>query len=659
VKFFFPSISGASEGTPTKLEVAPASVSSACSATSGKSANSNQSRRRKKKKQASPSNQKQKISPRSGSASDAASPDHSVHFQHCNLAKMSIGSGGGRGPPAVGYNMCVRVGKISVVVDKLRVDRTRVRLAEVEIGDETGSVSLRARGEQIDLLQEIANENGSVVLRNAVVELFQGRHIRLAVTRWGKMTRSPDGIASTPPEPKEINRDPENLSELDVSASFRSASDVAKSQSQSEQSSITETVSQQPQAEPSRRAKEHQEGRNKGSPANARKSRQGRQRKNQHYHNNKSSSSQKFQSDGADQATQHLSTQSQLSNQPGYYRYVASSTVNTQGVSNQQHIYSHPPYHHHHPGVGRPNRQQHGKSPRRNPKMQSVYTQGSKGRQRQQHLTSPSVMRQGGGGMGSPYAVGLQPQPGSITSAMPTTYSNLPSASMIAATTSPSHFQGHAIHPSSPRKDSQQQQFGMVSGPQLSQYQPPMMPPPHHHQPQLIVMDGNYVVADAAAVSSPTHHGFPSAPAIDESPGYVLVRGAQYAGQTQQTSHGWHQELPSAGAQMDPRTTAYDPSQPYSDQVPYYGYDPNMYPMYPGGMMFMPPAPHLPDIAPLTAADELDKDLIKSVNNLAIEGQPSTQSSEMNGCNQPLPKKGNTTVRPNLNNGAPPETPSA
>ena len=45
------------------------------------------------------------------------------------------------------------VGKVNVVVDKRRVDRSRVRLAEVEIGDETGTVSLRARDEQIDVLR--------------------------------------------------------------------------------------------------------------------------------------------------------------------------------------------------------------------------------------------------------------------------------------------------------------------------------------------------------------------------------------------------------------------------------------------------------------------------------------------------------------------------
>src|SRR6056300_900166 len=70
------------------------------------------------------------------------------------------------------------VGNVNIVVDKRRVDGSRVRLAEVEIGDETGTVSLRARDEQIDLLENVSAHAGAVVLRNCTLELFQGRHIR-------------------------------------------------------------------------------------------------------------------------------------------------------------------------------------------------------------------------------------------------------------------------------------------------------------------------------------------------------------------------------------------------------------------------------------------------------------------------------------------------
>mmetsp|Transcript_7598 Transcript_7598/g.11084 ORF Transcript_7598/g.11084 Transcript_7598/m.11084 type:complete len:726 (-) Transcript_7598:819-2996(-) len=110
-------------------------------------------------------------------------------------------------PPSGGFNLCLLVGKVNVVVDKLRVDRTRVRVAEVEVGDETGTVSLRARDGQIDVLEEISNQKGAAVLRNCTLELYQGRHLRLAITKWGKLRAYPDNIASTPSPPKQINQD--------------------------------------------------------------------------------------------------------------------------------------------------------------------------------------------------------------------------------------------------------------------------------------------------------------------------------------------------------------------------------------------------------------------------------------------------------------------
>jgi hypothetical protein len=108
------------------------------------------------------------------------------------------------------------VGKVNLVVDKRRVDGSRVRLAEVEIGDETGTVSLRARDEQIDVLEEVSKRSGAVVLRNCTLELYQGKHIRLAITKWGKLCTYPDVVASTPPPPSKMNFD-RNFSLIDLS----------------------------------------------------------------------------------------------------------------------------------------------------------------------------------------------------------------------------------------------------------------------------------------------------------------------------------------------------------------------------------------------------------------------------------------------------------
>lgn len=106
---------------------------------------------------------------------------------------------------------------MDIVVDKHRVDGSRVRLAEVEVGDETGRVSLRARDDQIDLLQQVGERGAAVVLRNCTLELFQGKHIRLAVTKWGKITPYPDAVASTPVPPSKMNED-RFLSSIDLSA---------------------------------------------------------------------------------------------------------------------------------------------------------------------------------------------------------------------------------------------------------------------------------------------------------------------------------------------------------------------------------------------------------------------------------------------------------
>lgn len=154
-------------------------------------------------------------------------------------------------PPRGGYNLCVLVGKVEVVVDKYRVDGSRVRLAEVEVGDETGTVSLRARDEQIDGLTEVSQRAGAVVLRNCTLELYQGKHIRLAITKWGKLNSFPDQIASTPPPPSKMNHD-RNFSLIDLSmVASEMASDPYRS---TEADSHNSSIRQQsyPPAQPRR-----------------------------------------------------------------------------------------------------------------------------------------------------------------------------------------------------------------------------------------------------------------------------------------------------------------------------------------------------------------------------------------------------------------------
>ena len=137
------------------------------------------------------------------------------------------------------------VGSVDIVVDKLRVDRSRVRLAEVMVGDETGCVYLRARDSQIDTLKEISERKGAVVLRNATIEVFQGRFLRLAITKWGKTSSFPDQVASTPSPPKAINESLNysaiNLNLVVKEASIPSSPDSPSSSSSQQQLSTAES----------------------------------------------------------------------------------------------------------------------------------------------------------------------------------------------------------------------------------------------------------------------------------------------------------------------------------------------------------------------------------------------------------------------------------
>ncbi len=86
------------------------------------------------------------------------------------------------------------VGKVEIVVDKRRVDGSRVLVAEVEVGDDSGSISVRARDEQIDLLRQVSDNHGAVVLRNCSMELYLGKHLRLGVSKWGKLSVYPVSV---------------------------------------------------------------------------------------------------------------------------------------------------------------------------------------------------------------------------------------------------------------------------------------------------------------------------------------------------------------------------------------------------------------------------------------------------------------------------------
>jgi replication factor A1 len=101
-------------------------------------------------------------------------------------------------------NLRAKVEKSTVVLDKTRVDGNKIRVAEVILGDETASIILTARNEQIDLLKP-----GSVVeVRNVKVEMFNDAFMRVVVDKWGKI------ISSSEPANFNVNLD-NNLSSVE------------------------------------------------------------------------------------------------------------------------------------------------------------------------------------------------------------------------------------------------------------------------------------------------------------------------------------------------------------------------------------------------------------------------------------------------------------
>jgi len=85
-------------------------------------------------------------------------------------------------PQTHGHNLVVKVVNKSVVVEKVRTDNSKIRIAECLVGDATASVVMTARNEQIDVLQP----GKAVIIRNSKVDMFKG-FMRLAVDKWGKI----------------------------------------------------------------------------------------------------------------------------------------------------------------------------------------------------------------------------------------------------------------------------------------------------------------------------------------------------------------------------------------------------------------------------------------------------------------------------------------
>jgi len=84
-----------------------------------------------------------------------------------------------------GVNVHAKVVEVKQVLDKTRIDGSRLVIAEALIGDATGVILLTCRNEQIP----IVHPNTSITVRNAKIEMFKG-HMRLVVDQWGLIEKA-------------------------------------------------------------------------------------------------------------------------------------------------------------------------------------------------------------------------------------------------------------------------------------------------------------------------------------------------------------------------------------------------------------------------------------------------------------------------------------
>eukprot|EP01121_Diplochlamys_sp_Union-15-3_P008327 TRINITY_DN2206_c0_g1_i1.p1 TRINITY_DN2206_c0_g1~~TRINITY_DN2206_c0_g1_i1.p1 ORF type:complete len:146 (-),score=21.80 TRINITY_DN2206_c0_g1_i1:135-545(-) len=87
-------------------------------------------------------------------------------------------------PGTSGHDLILKVLNSTILVEKTRADATKVRIAAAVVGDETGSIVLIAKNDQVDILEP----GNTIEIRNAVIEMFKG-YMRLVVDKWGKISK--------------------------------------------------------------------------------------------------------------------------------------------------------------------------------------------------------------------------------------------------------------------------------------------------------------------------------------------------------------------------------------------------------------------------------------------------------------------------------------
>ena len=105
-------------------------------------------------------------------------------------------------PGKSGYNLYLKIISKKVLIDRKRIDESRVVICDFVVGDETAMIKMRIRNEAyVDKF----NEGDCIIVRNCKVP-FVNNHIRLAVDAFGKIEKDEENKV------KEVNKD-KNLSD--------------------------------------------------------------------------------------------------------------------------------------------------------------------------------------------------------------------------------------------------------------------------------------------------------------------------------------------------------------------------------------------------------------------------------------------------------------
>ena len=82
-----------------------------------------------------------------------------------------------------GYNLYLKIISKNILIDRKRIDGTRIAICDFMVGDETGIIKMRLRNENyIDMLKE----GDDIIVRNCKV-FYISQHIRIQVDAFGKV----------------------------------------------------------------------------------------------------------------------------------------------------------------------------------------------------------------------------------------------------------------------------------------------------------------------------------------------------------------------------------------------------------------------------------------------------------------------------------------